>query len=329
MCKKNYKKFNIRNLKAFSLLELSLVILITSILMVGALSISVNAVNNARIELTKERMEKIYKALGNYVLRNKRLPCPAQIKKSELADADYGQAAVNAGSCNFGANTSLYTRGTLSYGMVPVRDLDLPLEMAQDAYGNKIAYIVDKYMTTHSGFESMNADIDVAERPGSVVINLNPQAAFVLISAGQNQLGAFGANSGIQNTLPTNGDEIANTIVGIDESGSTPSGWFAKAATDTIVTSSGNNDVFDDIVFYKTKLQIATDFDTWDYFACPAGTSNRYGIDFSWAKAYFGQVVISSTLCPVGYRGGAKYPTRRCENYHNWGSSVVQPCIAG
>ncbi|MFT6386534.1 MAG: prepilin-type N-terminal cleavage/methylation domain-containing protein [Rickettsiales bacterium] len=52
---KKYKKFQIK--KAFSLVELSIVILITSILITGALGVSKTSKDNDKVQITKERMD--------------------------------------------------------------------------------------------------------------------------------------------------------------------------------------------------------------------------------------------------------------------------------
>lgn len=69
------------NKTAYSLLELSIVILIISILISGVLTMSVGTTNNAKNKATNDKILEIYKALGNFLLTNKRLPCPASLKK--------------------------------------------------------------------------------------------------------------------------------------------------------------------------------------------------------------------------------------------------------
>ena len=64
----NYKKTTSNT--AFTMIELSVVILIIAILMFGTFSSS-GMVNSAKINVTKDRIDVVYKALGNFLLINK------------------------------------------------------------------------------------------------------------------------------------------------------------------------------------------------------------------------------------------------------------------
>jgi len=314
--KKNHKK-------AFSLIELSIVLLISSILMTGALSISVNAVNNAKIKETKDRINKIYIAMGQYLLVNKKLPCPAEIKKSKTNDSDYGVASAGDASCNNGANTSAYTSGNKGYGMVPVQNLGLPLDMAEDGFGNKFAYIVDKNMTSSTTWAATDSSITVVEKPAGTEVNSVANAAFFIISYGANQNGAIGADSNVQNTASTDSDEIANSLYSPFESSNPPTGNFGAK----IIYSSGNSDIFDDIVFYKTRSQMGMDFNALDYFKCLSYTvADVYDTtDINWPDGYYNQIVVANTACPSGWTNGPAKPTRRCGANMVW-SDIINPC---
>lgn len=320
--------------KGFSLLELSIVILITSILMTGALSITLNFDGRTKEKVTKERMDIIYNALGAYFLKYRQLPCPAQLKKSKILDADYGQAATNIGVCNFGANTSVYTNiignNILAYGMVPIKDLGLPVEMAEDAYGSKFSYIVDKNMTYSISFRDNGSTINYGEKPVDSTIVLGANAPFAIISHGPNRAGAFLADSRIQNTLPV-GDEIRNTVQITNEAASVPEGTFAGTGLNSILKSSGNNDLFDDIVKTGiTRQNFVTNFNADGYIGCPASSSSLviYGTTLSWSVAYYGEIRTSNVACPSGWQGGATYATRKCGLDAIWGN-IVTPCVSG
>ena len=91
MYKFNYKKTTSNT--AFTVIELSVVILIIAILMFGSFS-STGIVNNAKEKVTKDRIDVVYKALGNFLLINKRLPCPASILNPRRG-ANYGKEIRN------------------------------------------------------------------------------------------------------------------------------------------------------------------------------------------------------------------------------------------
>src|SRR3989338_7419279 len=105
--------------KAYSLIELSIVILIISILITGALTVSVGSVNNAKIKNTNDRLQQVYKALGNFLVANKRMPCPASLKKIKTTDSDYGAEVGSQGACSGSGVYQSTTSANLVYGMVP------------------------------------------------------------------------------------------------------------------------------------------------------------------------------------------------------------------
>ena len=131
---------------AFTIIELSVVILIIALLMFGSFSSS-GIVNSAKEKVTRDRMRVIYEAMGNFLLQKKRLPCPASILLSR-GDTDYGkEIRTESGDC-YDPNKGVYPSNAplssnLIFGMVPIYDLKLSADFAEDAFGNKINYFMD------------------------------------------------------------------------------------------------------------------------------------------------------------------------------------------
>jgi len=73
------------------LIELSIVILVISLLMAGVFSMATGSINNSKVALTNKKMKEIYKSMGTFLMVNKRLPCPASLARSKIDDADYGK----------------------------------------------------------------------------------------------------------------------------------------------------------------------------------------------------------------------------------------------
>src|SRR5271170_1480669 len=65
--------------RGFSLVEMALVILIVSLLLGGILSYINAQLIQARIVSTSNKQQAIKAALINFIARNNRLPCPADI----------------------------------------------------------------------------------------------------------------------------------------------------------------------------------------------------------------------------------------------------------
>jgi prepilin-type N-terminal cleavage/methylation domain-containing protein len=307
--------------KAFSLIELSIVVLIISILIAGSLTASVSVINNAKVKVTRDRMAEIYKALGNYLLINGSLPCPASIISIKASDSTYGTSIGTAGTCS---GTGVYNSSVatnLVYGMVPVRSLGLGNDLAEDGFQDKIAYIVDKNFTgtTFGTTATATSNMTINEIPGSATQTLTNDAIFALVSYGANQSGAFGINSASKNTRSTDSSEMQNDL----DSTSAPA--FGK----TKIFDAKNSDLFDDIVFYKTRNALVADFNAFSAIYCVAGTvSLTYGsaASYSFAQSFYDQVAISTTICPSGYQTTSTYPTVRCGAFGVWQSFATNPC---
>lgn len=331
--------------KAFSLIELSIVILIISILIVGSMSASITAMNNAKYKVTRDRMAEIYKAMGNYLLTNKALPCPASLVDLKSSSPNYGISGTAAGACNGGAG--VYVGGAssqLAYGMVPVQTLGLNTDMGEDGFGNRFTYIVAKAFTQPSvtiddttgfGRAPETGMITVKESLGSSVFQLNTNdAIFVIISHGANKFGAFNSNSATQNAASLDADEIANYGSSFGSGSVTLNSYF--------VSSSVNSDLFDDVLLYKTRNTMVLDFNAMSLVVCKeilsttlsTDTNNYYSItgigsSFTWPQTYYNQVASSTTTCSSAnpaYISTVTNPTKRCGAFGVWQAGVISPC---
>ena len=316
--KKNHKK-------AFSLIELSIVIVIVSILITGALSVSVNAINNSKTKVTKERLSEIYKALGNYVVVNKKLPCPAPVTDIKSTTSTYGTAASTS-LCASTSGVSISGSSTnLARGMLPVKTLGLPYDMAEDGFGDKFEYIVDKNHTVASTGAASDfgtattANITIYEKPGSATAQtIETAAAFAIVGFGGNKYGAYGFDSATRNTLPTDTQEAFNAPSSSSDN---------TTYTNSFYVSSGNSDVFDDVVFYKTRNTLVSDFNALSIIPCASANETLYGTTITWPLAWYDQIAVSSTSCPAGYTSGVTKPTKRCTAFGSW-DVVINPCLA-
>ena len=233
--------------RAFSLIELSVVITILSIVAVGILSISVGGISNNKAKTTNDRMSLIYRALGEYVLVNKRLPCPASIKEVK-SSINYGVEGTAAGTCTAGTGVYSSTTATnLVYGMVPVKTLGLNNILGEDGYENKIAYIVDKSYTSTSTFSSATSGITIQKYVGGAVTTDTSSAIFAIISYGANKNSSFAATSAIQNTVATNIDEMLNDAISFNDGAKT------AVFTQNLINFTERSPIFDDVIFYRTR----------------------------------------------------------------------------
>lgn len=323
---------------AFSLIELSVIILILSIISVGMLPLIKGNKIPDKFAITNQRINTIYQALGSFVAANKRLPCPALLNVAK-GNSTYGNQTETPGTCT-GSLTS--TNATnLVYGMVPITALNLPIEMAEDGWGNKFEYVVDKRFTVKTRDENDNQGfeyqqtlpnstgiapdpiiniLDVANTGNLVVTNY---ALFTIISHGANGFKAWSSDATTKNSNSGIADENNNSS---DEN--------AFNYDKNFVANSVNSG-FDDILLYKTKQQLVRDAGM-EFIRCSglesvvsypnADTQNWGNCDVA-STMSFTNVVSGSTSsinCPVGCQGKVG---RECGKYGEWASYSTRRCF--
>ena len=331
-----------KKIKAFGLIKLSVALVVVAILTVGAaLALNANVTSN-KIKLTNYRIAEIYKAMGAYLLLNKRLPCPASINLIK-GDANYGLEVTGGVFCGTGAGSSAATgvyagtSGTgdyLAYGAVPIQALSLPSEMAEDAYGTRFAYIVHRYSTvvceTVPNFSNNNF---CTPATGSVTrlitINQNgvalaTDAIFAIVSYGPNKSGGFNssslASSTTQITRSSDSGETDNDA-GAAASFVTTAGANTAAFDNILNNSVVSSSVFDDIVFFKSRDSMVKDFK--GLFLIPCAADPSFG-GYAWPVARYDEAAISTTNCAV--TTNLLHPTRRCGALGTWGA-IVTACF--
>ena len=305
-----------KNKKAYTLIELSITILIISLLMAGVFSFATGSINNAKSALTNQRMNEIYKSMGTYLMVNKKLPCPASILTSKVNDANYGQEVGAVSGCEGAGVYKSSTSGNLFFGGVPIKALNLSSEYAEDGYGNKFNYIIDrrftyKFIATGSNLNDVGPSFGTADlalnvitikekqtkdqtiENFSIVSIIEEPPIFVLSSAGENGLGAFNAESGIQNIASTEPEEVNNQIAGFNDLASPPTAVFDNI----LIVKSLVSDNFDDIVFYYTRSNFKADFSAERLIYCK-GSDDMGGLGYTKRSLYYDQYLYANAKCP-------------------------------
>ncbi len=342
MLKKGFRSYNSQTRSAYTLLEMSIVILISAILITGSLSAAIESTNNKKIRITQDRFRQIYSALGAFLATNGRLPCPAEMNLSKT-NVNYGSEVAGATDCLL-ANKAVYKNNVVPdivYGMVPTKALNIASDFAEDGFENKIAYIIDKrfarvqnpttpnFVTTTFGTTPSAGTITINQKPiGSTAQTATDDAIMVLISYGQNGFGGVGSMSAnlatnistIQNTPPTDVDEVNNypdTSTAVLP-GNPPVASYGSLTGKVFIFSSGDSDVFDDQLFFKSRNEFVTDFDLMNLIACNISSIVGYGA----ASVYYGtQVVNTASPCALS----AYRLIKKCDSYGIW-SDVISAC---
>lgn len=278
--------------RAFSLIELSVVILIISILITGILASTVSGVENAKVRVTREKMDDLYIALANYLAIYKKLPCPASLSTAK-GSANYGNPVGSDGSCT---GTGIISSTNIVSGMIPTKVLGISPEIGEDSWGSKLIYFVDNRYTSTTGIADrfdgnsnptpvFNAyyDVDGTSDP-SVPID------FAILSTGPNRLGSYPAILTINISNSGDTDELDN---------------FGGTFDGNLVLNSVRSDTFDDILKIGTFTNLVTQYNlyyviqckesgytNWDYRAVGCnGTSGRL------CNAFGQDVAVTSPSC--------------------------------
>lgn len=198
----NNKLLRIDRQIGFTLIEISMVLVIASILLTAGLSVGTAQLENARIKNTQEKIATIVDALERFIVKNKRLPCPA-VATLSAGNAQYGYAAAKPGQC-----TSTITIGhginRNVRGIIPWIELGLSDEAALDAYARRFTYQVLLSRTNVNSVTASQAlgagNIDLLDGAGGKALNPNNKAVAIIISSGKNGFGAY---------LPITGKRLA------------------------------------------------------------------------------------------------------------------------
>jgi prepilin-type N-terminal cleavage/methylation domain-containing protein len=255
---------------AFTLLELSISLLIIALVTGMAVTAGVGLIATSRQSATQNKMNVIEQALMQFRTANDRLPCPADITFTpNLSSTNYGVEAANPGVCTGGtpaANNSAAgatnTFATGVEGALPAVSLGLPLDFMVDGWGNKFRYAVDASMTANAAFVTTPAGcID-----GALTINdangnaRSSNSIYALISSGANGHGAYTRSNVIVNAGSTNANEQTNCHCNSTATATTYAPTYVQMAP--YVDSATATDTFDDLVTYKERWQMQTPWDS-------------------------------------------------------------------
>ena len=246
--------------RGFSLLEMSVVLLIVGSMTGGMLVMANKKVEQNKYDITQDHLQLIDQTLTAYATRGHILPCPAS-SDAALNSATFGVADNCAAAAPALSGIIADDAGTADevwIGVVPTRALDLPDSVMFDGWGNRIRYAVVKslassvdefenFTTTVSG---MTAGLQVKDGYGNSltsVTGLNV-AAYALVSFGKDKVGA----------RPRTGTSIpvacpSSSAVKSEENCDDDSLFIDATYNDGTVAAS----YFDDLVRWKSWYRIA------------------------------------------------------------------------
>lgn len=237
-----------RRARGFTLIEIVVVLFILGIVVSMAAAITSALMSTQRLSTTTTRMQAVDTAIVQFVMQQKRLPCPADGRiPSGAANAGVERRDAATGTCNVnGPNTE-------QHGVVPWASLGLGESDATDGWNHRLTYRVQQALVANSALDMSWCDpagteagagpsacniactstalpsctppgkflntkgLEVHDAKGTGTIIMNPAgipstgAAYVVVSAGSSGGGAY-LSSGVLGSSPSvdGNEEVKN-----------------------------------------------------------------------------------------------------------------------
>jgi prepilin-type N-terminal cleavage/methylation domain-containing protein len=228
----------------FSLIELSISLLIASILLTAAFEFQHYAEKASHQKITNQHIEEINIAIKEYVNSYGSLPCVAS--RTALPDTAGFGVSVNCASAAAPAGTSVVINGTgrkLFIGSVPTRSLNLSDDVMLDGYKNRFTMVVTAQLAVKATYAANIGGIEILDSASNQLLP-NKDAAYAIISHGDDGAGA----------LDVYGTQYkACSTVNLDKENCNNNAVFLGTSLHSYANNAG---YFDDTVDYRTKGQL-------------------------------------------------------------------------
>jgi len=262
-----YKKHS-RAASGFTLIELSVSILIISLILASVVTVEAQ---KGRVEKKAElarKLDMISEALYTYRLVNNKLPCPGNASLARTA-ANFGVQADGApGECNSGATISSNINSTdlgvsVFGGSVPVRTLGLPDDFAFDPWDGQFTYYVDKNANVSDNFTSSAGtdgftDTDILNVEDESGSPLNDNVLAVVLSHGPNGHGSFNIAGVRTSSESLNVAELENCMCDSDAVAVADTARNIRIQRTLPSSSTDYRTNFDDVARYFNKSYFYT-----------------------------------------------------------------------
>jgi type II secretory pathway pseudopilin PulG len=232
---------------------MAIVLLIMSLVASAMLSFGIKETANSRRELTQTRMDVIETAIADFMLRNGRLPCPAE---GFLAPTTAGYGVENC------VNT-LIAAQTIHVGTVPITTIGISDELMLDGWDKRFTYAVDSALVGAQAFFTTNptappqGQISVLVSGGAPGTTRTTTGAVVLMSAGDNGWGAWSQQPASTDRLIPDATTLATMGAGeLENAHVSPYTAGTPLNFDRNFTQEARSATFDDVVRFMDRNQI-------------------------------------------------------------------------
>lgn len=185
----------------FTLLELSIVLVIMGVLLIPALNFLAVSQKASKVIEVRKDLKIISHALSSYYKTYQKLPAPA-LPHLNITDDDSGTAAKEPYANMVDSKTDFdpVVTDTILYGAVPVETIGLSYKYLTDAWGNKYSYYVRLNAVDDTpGPITMNSTTDIYTHDVNIGRD-DDGTTFVIISHGEDGRGAYPKAGGSANS---------------------------------------------------------------------------------------------------------------------------------
>lgn len=177
---------------AFSLLELSICLLIVTLIIGFGLQVGGISQHGECSRSTADELAQMQNAIDRFVVTNGRYPLPAS-RRLGANDPLHGREAASP----FDSSINRVSQSSpVLIGALPHVTLNLPTELGSDCWGHQFTYAVSEYFTTTAGYANPSNHGGVVLRYGTLAAahELDSEAAYAIVSHGMDALGASATN---------------------------------------------------------------------------------------------------------------------------------------
>lgn len=261
----------------FSLLELSIVLVVLSLVISSGLTLTTEKTQQTQLEKTMDELEEIQTALRVYLGEYSKLPCPASITLT-TGNALYGRSATDCADASppagltrveYPASSGKYVR----IGGVPFYTLGLPERYLSDQYNNRYVYAV--YETAITALSSSVAgNMQVLDTSAAAI---SSDAVVVLYSPGPSHKGAYAAKTAtlISACNTTNKDGENCDADGVFTDATFNDGSVAASFFDDIILWSRTTNLYEAVATSSS----ASGFEPWAYENAVTSIYQQYPLE--------------------------------------------------
>ena len=214
---------NISRQSGFTMIELSIVLLIFGLLVTFATSMLVLTSSNQQEQRTTDSLDMSQVGMTEFIARFGRYPCPADPTLGP-ASANFGRevcaapwggvvlAADGRDADGVGGNDEVLIGSVPFMTMIDpdgnmatddgIRNVDLTATHALDGWNNKLGYAVSRKLTSVATYRDEWGAIRVEDENGLPVIEPAGSAHFTVFSYGENGRGAYNQEGGLVEGCP-------------------------------------------------------------------------------------------------------------------------------